>query len=109
MAEPLAYSLSMWIIKSGQSDAFVKMWKDIANYITQNSKGVIDFTLMQDADQSNVFFSFGRWENSDVLNIWSESPEFESFMNKIKPLIDDVKMSTLKGVFSIKGNISLTP
>ena len=28
---------------------------------------------------------------------------------QIKPLIDDVKMSTLKGVFSIKGNISLTP
>ena len=56
MAEPLAYSLSMWIIKSGQSDAFVNMWKDIASYITQNSKGVIDFTLMQDADQSNVFF-----------------------------------------------------
>ena len=108
MAEPIAYSVGMWSTKSGQSDAFEKIWKDMANHVTQNSKGGIDFTLTQDADQSNVFFSFGRWENSDVLNIWSESPEFESFMNKIKPLIDDVKMSTLKGVFSIKGNISLT-
>ena len=31
MAEPLAYSVGMWTTKSGQSDAFVKIWKDMAN------------------------------------------------------------------------------
>ena len=107
MAEPLAYSIGMWTTKSGQSDAFEKIWKDMANHVTQNSKGGIDFTLTQDADQSNVFVSFGRWESSDVLKIWLESPEFESYMNEIKPLCDDVKIRTMKGVLSIKGNIAL--
>ena len=107
MAEPLAYSVGMWTTKSGQSDAFVKNWKDMANYVTQNSKGGIDFTLTQDADQSNMFVSFGRLESSDIFKIWLESPEFESYMNKIKPLCDDVKIRTMKGVFSIKGNIAL--
>ena len=45
MAEPLAYSVGMWTTKSGQSDAFVKMWKDMVNHVTQNIKGGIDFTL----------------------------------------------------------------
>ena len=74
MAEPLAYSVGMWTAKSGQSDAFVKIWKDMANYVTENSKGGIDFMLAQDVDQSNVFVSFGRWESSDVLKIWLGSP-----------------------------------
>jgi len=106
MAEPLAFSVGMWTTKSGQSDAFVKIWKDMANYVTESSKGGIDFTLAQDADQSNVFVSFGRWESIDVFKIWSESPEFKSYMNKIKPLCDDVNIRTMKSVFSIKGNIA---
>lgn len=109
MAEPLAYSVGMWTTKSSHSDAFVKIWRDMANHVAQNSKGGIDFTLVQDADQSNVFVSFGRWESSDVFKIWLESPEFESYMNKIKPLCDEVKIRTMKGVFSIKGNIELIP
>lgn len=108
MAEPLAYSVGMWTTKSGQNDAFVKIWKDMASYVTRNSKGGIDFTLTQDADQSNVFVSFGRWESSEIFKIWLESPEFESYMNEIKSLCDDVKIRTLKGVFNIKGNIALT-
>ena len=79
MAEPLAYSVGMWTTKSGQSDAFVKIWEDMVNHVTQNGKGGIDFTLAQDADQSKMFVSFGRWESSDVFKIWLESPEFESY------------------------------
>ena len=109
MAEPLAYSIGIWTTKSGQSDAFIKIWKDTTNYVAQNSKGVIDSTLAQDVDQPNVFVSFGRWESSDVFKNWLESPEFESYMNKIKPLCDDVKIRTLKGVYSIKGKIARTP
>jgi quinol monooxygenase YgiN len=108
MAEPLAYSVGMWTTKSDQSDAFVKIWEDMAHYVIKNIKGGIDFTLTQDADQSILFVSFGRWESADVLKIWLESPEFESYMNQIKPLCDDVKIRTTKGVFGIKGNIALT-
>jgi heme-degrading monooxygenase HmoA len=108
MAEPLAYSVGLWTTKSDQSDVFVKVWEDMANYVTKNSKGGIDFTLTQDEEQSNVFVSFGRWESADAFKIWLESSEFESYMNKMKPLCDDVKIRTMKGVFSIKGNIALT-
>jgi len=38
MAEPLAYSIGTWTTKSGQSDAFVKIWKDTVNYVAQNNK-----------------------------------------------------------------------
>jgi len=48
-------------------------------------------------------------QNSDAIKKWDESPEFESYMNKIKTLCDDTKMRTMKGVFSIKGNIARTP
>jgi quinol monooxygenase YgiN len=106
MAEPLAYSVGMWTTKSGQSDAFVNIWKEMANHVAESSKGGIDFTLVQDADQSNLFVSFGRWESSDVFKIWLESPQFKSYMEKIEPLCDDVKIRTMKGVFSIKGNIA---
>ena len=106
MAEPLAYSVGMWTTKSGQSDAFVKIWKNMANHVAENSKGGIDFTLAQDADQPNLFVSFGRWESADVFKIWLESPEFKSYMEEIKPLCDDVKIRAMKGVFSIKGKIA---
>jgi quinol monooxygenase YgiN len=109
MAEPLVYSIGTWTTKSGQSDAFLKIWKETTNYNAQNNKGGIDFTLVQDVDQPNVFVSFVRWENSDDIKKWVESPEFESYMNKIKPLCDDTKMRTMKGVFSVKGNIARTP
>ena len=109
MAEPFAYSVGIWTTKSGQSDAFLKIWKETTDYNAQNNKGGIDFTLVQDVDQPNVFVSISRWESSDVFKKWIESPEFESYLNKIKPLCDDIKVRTLKGVISIKGNIAQTP
>jgi quinol monooxygenase YgiN len=106
MAEPLAYSVGMWTARSGKSDSFVKIWEDMANYVAESSKGGIDFTLVQDADQPNLFVSFGRWESIDVFEIWLVSPEFEKYMNEIKPLCDDVKIRTMKGVSSVRGNIA---
>ena len=45
MAEPIAYSIDKWTTKSGQSDAFVKAWKGMVDYVAQNSVGGIDFYL----------------------------------------------------------------
>jgi len=44
MAEPIAYSVGMWSTKSGQSDAFVKAWKGMVDYVAQNSVGGRNFT-----------------------------------------------------------------
>ena len=108
MAEPIAYSVGMWTTKSGQSDAFVKAWKGMVDYVAQNSVGGIDFYLVQDTEQPNMYLSFGRWENADMFKMWMESPVFKDYKAQLDALCYDIKIKTVKGILNIKGNIAKT-
>ena len=108
MAEPLAYSVGMWTTKIDKGNEFVKAWQDMVNYVTQNSMGGIDFYLVQDVDQTNMYLSFGRWENADMFQMWLDSPVFKDYEKQLDALCDDIKIKTMKGVLNLKGNIART-
>ncbi len=108
MAEPIAYSIGKWIATSGKSNEFIKAWRGMVDYVVQNSVGGIDFYLVQDIEQPNIYLSFGRWENADMLKMWMESPVFKDYKKQLDALCDDIKIKPMKGVFNIKGNIART-
>ena len=45
--------------------------------------------LLQDLDQSNIFFTYSKWTDVDKLNSYRESDIFQNVWSKVKAIFAD--------------------
>jgi heme-degrading monooxygenase HmoA len=93
------YTSAQWVVKEGKEKEFIEAWQA---YIADGSKkfGVTGARMLQDAEISKRFVSFGRWENADKIAEWRSSPEFKNFMAKANELCDLAEPRNYKVVAS---------
>jgi heme-degrading monooxygenase HmoA len=81
------YTLAQWVVKEGKEQEFIDAWQA---YIADGAKKfeVTGAHMLQDAEISKRFVSFGVWESEEKIAEWRGSPEFKNFMAKASVLCD---------------------
>ncbi len=95
--EPKAiYTLGIWTVKPDKEKEFINAWTEFANWTDKNISGPGKAYLLQDEKNPLRFISFGPWDNEKSIQEWRESPDFKSFVTKVRELCDDFQPNTLK-------------
>ena len=87
------YSSGVWMVKSGEDDAFAEAWKEFVAWAA-GLPGSGDFRLLHDIDQQSRFVSFGSWDSHDSQNAWTQHREFAERLGRVRDHCHDFKPSS---------------
>jgi heme-degrading monooxygenase HmoA len=92
MAETFTHSV--WRVKPGQEDEFVRRWLDLARWsAAQGLSGKAK--LLSDPDNPGLFVSFGPWESVRKVTVWRSSPGFHERIAGLQELLESFEPRTL--------------
>jgi quinol monooxygenase YgiN len=86
-----------WIVKSGQEDAFVQAWSELARQVVKELLGELP-TLLRDRDKPNVFKTFGAWPDIEAVEEFRASDTFRSVVAELQPILESFEPMTLDEV-----------
>jgi heme-degrading monooxygenase HmoA len=89
------YTSGLWIVKSGEEDAFVEAWREFVGWASE-LPGSGTFKLVRDRDQPNRFMSFAPWESFDVQHDWKQLPDFPERIGRVRQHCEDFQPSTFE-------------
>ena len=95
------YSAGIWTVKPGNEAAFIKTWDSLARWTFTTMKGVQPAVLVQDAENSQKFISFGPWKDMDTLTQWRNTPEFRQAFAKFREFCSEIQPHTMRCVASV--------
>jgi quinol monooxygenase YgiN len=98
------FSAAVWTAKPGKEEAFLKRWKDFAQWSFDHQKGSISVVMVRDINYPNVFISIGPWADLESIQNWRQSPEFAAAFQDFKDLCDKIEPHTIQRVFTIDKN-----
>jgi heme-degrading monooxygenase HmoA len=94
---PRTFTHSIWTVKAGQEEEFVRRWLDLAEWsAAQGLTG--SARLLRDADDPRVFVSFGPWESLEKVARWRSSPGFHERVARLQEVLDRFEPRTLNQV-----------
>ena len=87
------YTSGVWVVKSGEEDAFVREWTDFVAWASSFA-GSGTFRLVRDLDQPGRYLSFAPWESFEAQQAWKEEPEFRERIMRVRSHCEDFQPST---------------
>jgi quinol monooxygenase YgiN len=97
------WTLGIWTAKAGQEQAFRDAWTEFADWTARHQRGAGQAWLLQDSQQPQRFISFGPWESPQAVDAWRSSPEFGTFVGRIRELCAEFQPFTLRQAVHIAG------
>jgi heme-degrading monooxygenase HmoA len=99
MAE--TYTNGIWMVKSGEEDAFVAAWRDFVSWgSTWSGSGT--FRLVRDVDDPARYMSFAPWESFEAQKAWKDDPEFRERIMRVRQHTDDFTPSVFELVTAVE-------
>jgi heme-degrading monooxygenase HmoA len=92
------YTSGRWTVVPGREEDFVKAWKELAEWTSEEIPGSSWATLLQHREERNVFLSFGPWESEEAIAAWRESPGFKDRVSRIRGVLEGFE----PGVFDLR-------
>jgi quinol monooxygenase YgiN len=96
------YTIGLWRVKSGEEDAFVSAWRDMATKTAAAFPGA-SAVLLQDRQTPGLFVSSGPWESMEQIESWRASTTFTFGVAAIRPYLDGFEPHTMDVVVTIGG------
>jgi heme-degrading monooxygenase HmoA len=91
------YTHSIWTVKEGLEEEFVRRWLDLAEWsAAQGLAGPAK--LLRDADNPRTFVSFGPWESLEKVARWRSSPGFHERVARLQEVLENFEPRTLDQV-----------
>jgi heme-degrading monooxygenase HmoA len=97
------YTLGIWTVKPGNEAVFIKTWNDFAQWTSMNQKGAQIAVLVQDAEDSQKFISFGPWQDKEAALQWRNTMEFKRTFGKFREICSEIQPHTILAVASTDG------
>ena len=97
-SEQQLHTLTMWSVKEGHEEAFIRCWQEFAQWTLRHHPGAGEAGLQQDDERPRRFVVFRRWKDLKSIEAWRQSPEFREFITEAMKLCDDVQPHFLKTV-----------
>jgi heme-degrading monooxygenase HmoA len=90
------YSVTIWVVKPGREDDFVRAWRELADHTARQMVGRKERTkLLRDRDQPNRFVTMAPWDSAATLRAWRAGPEFGQRITEMRALLEDFTPMTL--------------
>jgi heme-degrading monooxygenase HmoA len=83
------YTSGHWVVKAGEEEEFVKRWTQFTEWSQKNAAGAETFGLIQDANDSRRFLSFGAWTDADSVDAWRGSEEFRQQLGRCREVCEE--------------------
>ena len=88
------YTHSIWTVKAGQEDEFVRRWHELAALGAEMGLSG-PAKLLRDHDDPRVFVSFGPWHSLESVARWRSSSEFHRRIARLHEVLDGFEPRTL--------------
>ena len=92
------YTHGRWVVKEGQQEAFQSAWRELAEWTNASVDGAVggEARLLEDLDDSRLFYSFGPWESLEAIEAWRASDGFQQRVVRLRELLDAFEPHTLR-------------
>jgi hypothetical protein len=98
------YTLAYWKVKKENTEEFIRIWEKELSPAIGNVNPYAKGTLIQSLDIPNIFYSFGPWQNLDLLQNARANENVRSVIGKLASLCIEAKPGSFKKILSISGN-----
>ena len=105
--EQQPYTLARWMVRSGQEDAFVAAWHELAAYFLALRHPPHWGTLLRSVDEPRLFYSFGPWPSLETIAAMRADPRTPSAIARLTDLCDEADPGTYV-VAAASGPVPLT-
>ena len=95
------YTLGIWTVKPGNEDEFVGAWTDLAKRTKADFPDATAM-LLRDAEQPNLFISYGPWESVEQIDQWRGSDTFQQGVGRLRDTLNNFAPHTMHVVAEIE-------
>jgi heme-degrading monooxygenase HmoA len=100
IGQPMSYGI--YTVKRGKEQEFIQEWQKAAQW----TMGQYNFTgvgarLYQDTEDPQRYISYGEWNSLNDIKAWSQRPEYQGMMDKLRDLCDHMERRVLKLAFDM--------
>jgi quinol monooxygenase YgiN len=88
------YTHSVWRVKPGREDEFVRLWLDLVQWSSEQGL-TAKAKLLRDPDNPGLFISFGPWESLGKVAVWRSSRGFHERIAALQQLLEAFEPRTL--------------
>ena len=93
------YSVTVWVVKPGREDDFVRAWRELAEHTARQMIGRKEASrLLRDRDQLNRFVSMAPWDSAATLRAWRSGVEFSERVRQMGEFLEEFTPMTLDDV-----------
>jgi heme-degrading monooxygenase HmoA len=89
------FTHGVWVVNSGNEDAFVEAWSRLARGALSAGYRGEPPTLLRDRERSNVFKTFGAWQDVEAIEEFRGSDLFKDAVAELQPLLESFEPLTL--------------
>lgn len=93
MGQP--YTYSVWQVKPGLEDEFVRRWTEFADWTALQGLAA-SAKLLRDLEDPSRFVSFGPWESLDTIRRWRHQPGFHERVVRLHEVLASFEPRTLE-------------
>ena len=86
--EQQPYTLARWLVRSGQEDAFVAAWNELAAYFLGLRQPPRWGMLLRSVDEPRLFYSFGPWPSLETIASMRADPRTPDAMARLTELCE---------------------
>ncbi len=97
------YTLAQWRVKPGHEAAFVKAWHELAAFFLGLAQPPRWGMLLQSADDSRLFYSFGPWPSLETIAAMRADPRTPDAMSRLTSHCEEAQPGTFL-VAAVAGN-----
>jgi heme-degrading monooxygenase HmoA len=90
------YSHSVWIVKAGREDEFIRRWLDLARWSAL--EGRASGQLLRDVDRPERFVSLGPWESVEGVRRWRSLKGYHQRVADLRELVESFEPHTFQEV-----------
>ena len=96
------YTVGIWVVKPGHEDAFVRAWREMADWTMREVVGETaegqGGKLLRDREEPHRFISFGPWESLEAIEAWRAQPGFQDRVRRMQEMLEQLTPMTLDDV-----------
>jgi heme-degrading monooxygenase HmoA len=89
------YTSGDWHVKEGSEQAFVELWRELAEWTVENIPGCTFAKLLSNEADAGHFVSFSPWRDEDAVAAWREHPGFQKRVQAVRELLESFTPRTM--------------
>jgi quinol monooxygenase YgiN len=86
-----AYTLAMYRVKTGQEDAFMSAWNELADTFSSLPNPPLWGTLIRHQTDRTLFYSFGPWRSAEHVAAMRQNPKAGEAFRRLHELCVELR------------------